>query len=407
MSQSTITPETSANLNGGKLELSRHFSMFLNKNKCAIILTSYKRNVVLSISSSRDERVSIYTSKYSRPMGLCYNDKTKTIHMGTCAHIVKFEKVDYDYDDGNYDTFLPTEMKLISDLDTHDMTVISNTDNMNEKVLVASSLQNAVITPIATYGKLYNIVYSPDFMLSAEDGKKPRKTPPCGDCCHLNSLTLNREKTQIEYVTCISSGSTISSWRECRDDGGVIIRCGGKKEKENEHEHEETGKVKNKDKDKEKEGKETEDKIISTGLSMPHSVRVCSANGKLYVLDSGRGRFCEVDTETGERTTIAFLPGYLRGLSFIDDKYAIIGSSMDRHEQCFRGLPLENILKEKRVEAKCGIYIVSLKTGEVLHNAMFPNLIEVYDVCVIPNTQMTRLCDFEDTNLLTTHAVMT
>jgi len=362
------------------MEISRHFSMFLEKNNCAIVVTSYKRNVVLTISSTQNSKMSIYTSMFQRPMGVFYDKNSESLFLGTAAHVITFNRVKYDYDDGNYDTFLPTNMRLMSDIDSHDIVVLHDNENTKEhepEILVASSLQNAIVSLNAPRGSLYKIHYCPDFMLQAEDGRKKRSTPPCTDCCHLNSLTLNKEENAVEYITCISTGTTVSSWRECRDDGGVIIKVSSEN-----------------------------DKILTRDLSMPHSVRVCPDNGKLYVLDSGRGRFCEICPETGEKTTIAFIPGYLRGLAFIRDRYAIIGSSVDRHETCFRGLPLEKILKEKRVEAKCGIYIVSLKTGEIMHSATFPNLIEVYDVCVIPDTKMTRLCDLNDNNtLLTTHAI--
>jgi len=44
---------------------------------------------------------------------------------------------------------------------------------------------------------------------------------------------------------------------------------------------------------------------------MPHSPRVTPEG--IYLLDSGRGMLARVDPKSGDRTDIAFCPGFLRG----------------------------------------------------------------------------------------------
>ena len=89
-------------------------------------------------------------------------------------------------------------------------------------------------------------------------------------------------------------------------------------------------------------------------------------NGKLWLLNSGTGDFGYVDPQTGQFEPVCFCPGYMRGLSFHGD-FALIGISKPRHDKTFSGLALDANLKSRNVEARCGIQIVDLRTGDVVH----------------------------------------
>jgi len=91
--------------------------------------------------------------------------------------------------------------------------------------------------------------------------------------------------------------------------------------------------------------------------------------------------------DKGRFEPIAFCPGYLRGMSFIND-YAIIGLSVGR-ENTFGGLPLQDNLEKKGVLARCAIQVVSLKSGDIPHEIRFTGDIrELFDVAVIPNIRI-------------------
>jgi Domain of unknown function (DUF4915) len=59
---------------------------------------------------------------------------------------------------------------------------------------------------------------------------------------------------------------------------------------------------------------------------------------------------------------IAFCPGFLRGLAVYGD-YAIAGLSKPRRERTFSGLVLDERLKEKDSDARCGLWVVDLRSG--------------------------------------------
>jgi uncharacterized protein (TIGR03032 family) len=65
----------------------------------------------------------------------------------------------------------------------------------------------------------------------------------------------------------------------------------------------------------------TTDEIVCEGLSMPHSPRW--ANGKLWVLNAGTGHIGWVDFKNKSFVPLAFLPGFLRGLSIVGNIAAV------------------------------------------------------------------------------------
>jgi uncharacterized protein (TIGR03032 family) len=78
-------------------------------------------------------------------------------------------------------------------------------------------------------------------------------------------------------------------------------------------------------------------------------------------------------------------PGYARGLSFFGD-FAVIGLSLPRNNKTFSGLALDDALKKKHTQPRCGLMIVDLRTGDAVHSLRISGVIEeLYDVAIIPN----------------------
>jgi uncharacterized protein (TIGR03032 family) len=118
--------------------------------------------------------------------------------------------------------------------------------------------------------------------------------------------------------------------------------------------------------------------VIARGFAMPHSPRV--ANGRLYVLHSGRGRLEVVDPASGKTETVCDLPGYARGMS-IHGSLAFIGLSKIRASTTMDGVPIA----EKRDQLKCGVWAIDLNTGnKVAHLEFLSGIDELFDVQVLP-----------------------
>ena len=173
------------------------------------------------------------------------------------------------------------------------------------------------------------------------------------DRCHLNGLAL-KDGLPTWASACGGSGEP-SAWRNNRSGGGVLI-------------HIPSG------------------ELAATGLSMPHSPRW--HEGKLWLLNSGTGELGWI--EDGQFHSLCALPGFVRGLAFAGG-CAVVGLSKLRSPQ-FTGLPLEErLIAEGNPGGCCGLRVIDLASGEILHSLDLPEPIdELFDVVVLPGVRQPR-----------------
>ena len=188
--------------------------------------------------------------------------------------------------------------------------------------------------------------------VSAEHSIEPRWRPPfvssydLFDRCHLNGLAMRDGKPA--FVTALGETDSPGGWREHKAKGGLIIEIDN-------------------------------NRIISSGLSMPHSPRWYE--DKLWVLESGAGSLATVDVETGALDTIIELPGFTRGLEFIG-RYALVGLSQVRETAVFAGLPLT----ERCDDRQCGVWIVDIIERQIIGFVVFSGEVqEIFAVQILPS----------------------
>ena len=87
---------------------------------------------------------------------------------------------------------------------------------------------------------------------------------------------------------------------------------------------------------------------------------------------------------SGRFETIAFLPGYLRGLAFTGH-HAVMGLSRPRGDDGnFSGLALDDELAARGLAAECGLAIVDLVSGQVVETLFIDGVVrELYDVAIL------------------------
>ena len=194
----------------------------------------------------------------------------------------------------------------------------------------------------------------------------PRWRPPFitalapDDRCHLNGLAL--VEGEPAFVTCHALADAAEGWRAHKAAGGVLLDVP-------------TGEV------------------IASGLSMPHSPRFY--DGRLWVLESGRGRLSTVDVKTGKLETVAELPGFTRGLDF-HGQFAFIGLSQVRETAAFSGIPIS----EPGQDRECGVWVVDLRTGTTVAFLRFSGSVqEIFAVHVLPHCRHPELIN-EDHELI-------
>ena len=129
--------------------------------------------------------------------------------------------------------------------------------------------------------------------------------------------------------------------------------------------------------------------LISRGLSMPHSPRL--HDGRLWLLESGTGRLVLVDAATGQRQTVATLPGFTRGLALCGP-YAFIGLSKIRETSAMDGVPLA----ERRGQLKCGVAVVHVRSSQVIAFLEFHTAVEeIFDVQLLPGLRFPEVMGFQ------------
>ncbi len=196
-----------------------------------------------------------------------------------------------------------------------------------------------------------NTLFSCLCTLDAAHSFAPRWKPPfitalaAEDRCHLNGLALADGRPK--YVTVLGGTDTAGGWRPGKATGGRLLDIP-------------TGAT------------------VAQGLCMPHSPRV--HDGRLWLLDSGRGRLVTVDPALGNCEMVAELPGYVRGAAFVGP-YAFVGLSKVRETSAFGGIPVA----ERREQLKCGVWVVDCRRGRPVVFLEFQSGVEeIFDVQVLP-----------------------
>ncbi|MBW4660300.1 MAG: TIGR03032 family protein [Drouetiella hepatica Uher 2000/2452] len=314
---------------------SRQFPEWLSEQGISLAFTTYQTGKVFLIGLQPDDRLSLFERTFNRVMGL--SAIGQSLYLSSLFQLWRFENA---LEPGQlyqgYDRlYVPQVGYTTGDLDVHDIAL--DADN---RILFVNTLFGCLATVSDTHS--FVPLWQPPFLskLAAEDR------------CHLNGLAM--DKGQPCYVTAISQSDVADGWRDRRHNGGVVVDVPG-------------------------------NQVIATGLSMPHSPR-CYQD-KLWLLNSGTGYFGTIDRPQGKFEPITFCPGYLRGLAFWED-YAIVGVSRPRHNKTFSGLALDDNLKIKDAEARSGLLVIRLTTGDIVHWLRVEGIVEeLYDVAVLPGVR--------------------
>ena len=230
--------------------------------------------------------------------------------------------------------YVPRTAQTTGDLDIHEIAMARD-----DRLVFVNTKYSCLATfdPVHSFKKLWR----PSFV---------SKLAP-EDRCHLNGLAMRDGAPK--YVTAVSRSDVVDGWRERRAEGGIVIDV-------------------------------ESDRIITSDLSMPHSPRL--ANGALWVLDSGRGYLCRVDEASGAIERVAFCAGFLRGLSFWRH-FALVAASLPR-DNTFKGLELDDNIKARDAEPRCGAYIIDTRSGDILHWLRFEGAVrELFDVGFLPGVR--------------------
>ena len=337
---------------------SRHFPNWLAEVQASLAFTTYQAGKLFLVGRGLEGRLSTFERTFSRCMGLWADGQT--LWMSSQYQLWRFENalVPGQLHEGYDRLYIPRVGYTTGDIDVHDVAIEAD----GRPVFINTS-----------FGCLAT--------LSDRHSFKPLWKPPFlsklvpQDRCHLNGLAV--VDGRAKYVSAVSQSDVADGWRDRRRDGGCIVDV------------------------------ET-NAIVATGLSMPHSPRFY--RDKLWVLNSGTGFFGYIDRDRGVFEAVTFCPGYLRGMAFVGD-YAVVGLSRPRHDVTFGGLEVDQQLAQRSAEAQCGLQVIDLRSGDVVHWLRLQGTVtELYDVAILPGVirpmalgfktdEIQRLLSMEDSNV--------
>jgi uncharacterized protein (TIGR03032 family) len=312
---------------------SPHLSAWLAEQKISLAFTTYQTGKLFLLGRHPEGKLAVFERTFNRAMGLWADGQT--IWLSTLYQLWRFENLlkPGELYQGHDRLYVPKIANTTGDLDIHDVAI----DHSGRPVFVATSFgciatlfEQSSFTPL----------WRPPFLskLAAEDR------------CHLNGLALADGRPR--FATAVSTSDVVDGWRDRRQSGGVVLEI-------------------------------PDGRVIASGLSMPHSPRLY--RGRLWLHDSGTGHFGSIDPGGGPFEPLTFCPGYLRGLAFVGD-HAVVGLSRPRDDKTFGGLALDDELAKRAADARCGLLIIDLRTGNADHWLRVEGLVrELYDVAALPH----------------------
>jgi uncharacterized protein (TIGR03032 family) len=322
---------------------SPHLADWLAEQDVSLAFTTYQTGKLFLLGRRPDGRLTVHERTFDRCMGLWADGQT--LWLSTRYQLWHFENVlrsaeTYQESDRLY---VPKTGHTTGDLDVHDLAV-----DASGRVVFVATLFGCLATLSARAS--FTPLWRPPFL---------SKLAP-EDRCHLNGLAL--EDGRPRYVSLVAPCDAVDGWRDRRRDGGRVLEVPG-------------------------------GRTVAEGLSMPHSPRL--HRGRLWLLNSGTGFLGSVPPDGGAFEPLTFCPGYLRGLAFAGN-YAVVGLSQARHDKTFGGLALDDELAKRGVDARCGLQVIDLRSGDVVHWLRLEGMVtELYDVAVLPRVRRPMALGFK------------
>jgi uncharacterized protein (TIGR03032 family) len=276
-----------------------------------LIVSTYQAGKLVILRPDKDS-INTHFRTFNRPMGMAAD--RQRLMLGAMMEIAEFRN-------------MPDVAKRLHDPPVHDAVYMARRGHITGHIDIHEMAWDGD-------GAIWfvNTLFSCLCTLDTKSSFVPRWRPKFvshyapEDRCHLNGLAMRNGIPR--YVTALGETNTREGWRVNKRDGGLIIDV-------------------------------TTNRVVTRGLSMPHSPRWY--DNRLWVLESGRGALCTVDLKTGARTDVARVPGFCRGIDFIGP-VAFIGLSQLRGTTPFTDIPIT----DDNAERLSGVWAVHIQTGKTI-----------------------------------------
>ncbi len=322
---------------------------WLAEQQLALAFTTYRANRLLLLGRAAAGGLRVHERLFDRPMGLFAEGDS--LWMAGRQQLWRLDNhlADGLLHEGGDRLFVPSNCSITGDVNAHELVVPGAGPWAGRPLFV-----NTAFSCLAGLerGSSFTPLWQPPFLarLAAEDA------------CHLNGVGL--QDGEPVWASACGHQPGPSSWRNDRRTGGVLLHL-------------------------------PSNSVVVTGLSMPHSPRW--HQGRLWLLNSGSGELGWIEHDRFQ--PLCALPGFTRGLAFVGD-CAVVGLSKLRSPQ-FTGLALDDRLAAEGVPGgRCGLRVVDLATGALLHSLDLPEPIdELFDVVALPGVRQPLALGLQDEDI--------
>lgn len=319
-------------------EHSRELVALLAQANLTVLVSTYQAGKLVIVGTHQDQ-LALGFHNFDRPMGVAFDGQTESLAVAARDRVWYLRNASDVASGlepkGRFQSCWLTRRALMTgEIQAHEMAWVG------DDLWIVNTLFSCLCSPHPEYSFVPR--WRPRFIseLAPEDR------------CHLNGLALAGGRPK--FVTAMAETNAAGGWRANKTTTGCLIDI---------------------------DSSET----VARGFAMPHSPRV--HNGRVWLLDSGRGGLVAIDPANGKAETVARFPGYVRGMT-LHQNYAFIGLSKIRETSTFGGVPIA----EDRERLKCGFAVVDLDRASLVGQFEFKTGVdEIFDVSLIPNNLMAEL----------------
>ena len=309
------------------------FTDWMTRNSLSLAFTARRANKLYFAGVNEKGGLSLFERTFDNASGLAV--RGNTLLLGTDHQLWRLEnalpsgKTQEGYDR----VYAPRASHVTGDVAMHEIAVTGKG---------APVFVNTRFSCLAALSDTYSFepLWKPGFIsqLAPEDR------------CHLNGIALDDSGVPA-YATACSDSDTVEGWRKHRKNGGCLVDV------------------------------QSGETVLSR-LSMPHSPRL--RQGRLWLLNSGKGALGWADMEKKKFVPLLTCPGYPRGLAFAGES-AVVGVSRPRAADTFSGLPLDGVLAKTGTQPVCGLLVIDLTAGKIVHSLTVEGVVEeIMDVALLP-----------------------
>jgi uncharacterized protein (TIGR03032 family) len=325
--------ETAPALRRLEIAQSRDFAAWLAERRVSIALTTGSTGRLVLVGAAAEGKLSVFLRAFDGAHGLYGNGQT--LLMASAFQIWRFENtVAPGRSASGYDKLLvPRVAYTTGDVRAGDVAFAAD-----GTILFANTLFSCIAAASTEFS--FTPVWRPPFV--------SRLLPE--DRCHLTGFAL--EEGLLRYVTAAAASDVPGGWVRGIASSGLVMDAAN-------------------------------DTIVADGLALPVAPRLHA--GRLWLDEAASGLFGFLHLDTAAFEEVAFCPGWLSGLAFVDG-YAVVATSLTRSGRGMGGLPLEHNLEAYAATAQTAVCVIDLASGEVAHWLRFDGLMEICDIAVMAET---------------------